>query len=157
VTAEIRRLLDDWVKREAHYRELSRERNHEGNQVMDAYYDGKRMAMADCRSDLAALLAAPAPHPEEPRFLAALRRKAERDGIPLAQLLRDSRARALDTPDPENLAAPAPAQEDEHGDWLDEQPFYELMQAYRHAPDTQQGTVVYAYEAVKRVIRQHTP
>jgi len=40
----------------------------------------------------------------EPRFLAALRRKAERDGIPIEQLLRESRARAINTRDAEECA-----------------------------------------------------
>jgi len=37
--------------------------------------------------------------------------------------------------------------------WLDEQEFYELMQAYRHAPVTDQEAVCAAFEAVKQIIR----
>lgn len=39
-------------------------------------------------------------------------------------------------------------------DWLDEQDFYELMQAYRHAQEWTQPTVVEAFEAVKAYIRE---
>ena len=38
-------------------------------------------------------------------------------------------------------------------EWLEEQEFYELMQAYRHAPVTDQSAVVAAFEAVKQIIR----
>lgn len=38
-------------------------------------------------------------------------------------------------------------------EWLEEQEFYELMQAYRHAPATDQAAVVAAFEAVKQAIR----
>ena len=38
-------------------------------------------------------------------------------------------------------------------EWLEEQEFYELMQAYRHAPVTDQSAVVAAFEAVKQAIR----
>lgn len=38
-------------------------------------------------------------------------------------------------------------------DWLDEQEFYELMQAYRHAPLTDPPGVVQAFEDVKAAIR----
>lgn len=38
-------------------------------------------------------------------------------------------------------------------EWLDDQPFYELMQAYRLAPAVDQKAVVNAFEAVKEAIR----
>ena len=38
--------------------------------------------------------------------------------------------------------------------WLNDQPFYELMQAYRHAPLTPQDEVVTAFNAVKDFIRE---
>lgn len=38
-------------------------------------------------------------------------------------------------------------------EWLDEQEFYELMQAYRHAPLADQAVAVAAFEAVKQIIR----
>lgn len=38
--------------------------------------------------------------------------------------------------------------------WLDEQEFYELMQAYRFAPITDPKAVVDAFEAVKQMIRE---
>jgi hypothetical protein len=42
-------------------------------------------------------------------------------------------------------------------DWLDDQEFYEAMQAYRHAPITDPAAVVAAFEAVKAMIRENTP
>lgn len=39
--------------------------------------------------------------------------------------------------------------------WLEEQEFYELMQAYRHAKIWDQAAVVAAFEAVKQAIRDH--
>lgn len=39
--------------------------------------------------------------------------------------------------------------------WLEEQEFYELMQAYRHAKIWDQAAVVAAFEAVKLAIRGH--
>lgn len=38
-------------------------------------------------------------------------------------------------------------------EWLEERKFYELMQAYRHAPVTDQKAVCAAFEAVKQIIR----
>lgn len=38
-------------------------------------------------------------------------------------------------------------------EWLEEREFYELMQAYRHAPVVDQAAVVAAFEAVKQIIR----
>ena len=38
---------------------------------------------------------------------------------------------------------------------LDEQEFYELMQAYRHAPVADQEAVLKAFEAVKQAIRDY--
>jgi hypothetical protein len=40
-------------------------------------------------------------------------------------------------------------------DILDEQEFYELMQAYRLAPLVDQERVVYDFEEVKKYIRAH--
>lgn len=43
-----------------------------------------------------------------------------------------------------------------HGeDALDEQPFYELMQAYRMAPAFDQAAVIVAFEAVKTFVRDY--
>ena len=42
-------------------------------------------------------------------------------------------------------------------DWLDDQEFYEAMQAYRHAPITDPAATVAAFEAVKALIRESTP
>ena len=36
--------------------------------------------------------------------------------------------------------------------WLEEQEFYELMQAYRHADPRDQKAVCAAFEAVKKII-----
>jgi len=41
------------------------------------------------------------------------------------------------------------------GDILDGQEFYELMQAYRHAPTVDQDAVVVAFEAVKEFVRDN--
>jgi hypothetical protein len=65
MTEEIRRLLEQWRENAHRYTEMSRQRNYAGDQVMDAYYDGKRMATGDCLADLEALLTA-APAQEEP-------------------------------------------------------------------------------------------
>ena len=38
-------------------------------------------------------------------------------------------------------------------EWLEDQEFYELMQAYRHASALDQPAVCAAFEAVKQIIR----
>jgi hypothetical protein len=39
-------------------------------------------------------------------------------------------------------------------DWLDDKPFYELCQQYRHSHEFSTPTVVEAYEALKDYIRE---
>ena len=41
----------------------------------------------------------------------------------------------------------------EMSDWPESEEFYNLMQAYRHAPMEDQKSVVEAYEAVKEYLR----
>ena len=40
-------------------------------------------------------------------------------------------------------------------DPLEDQEFYELMQAYRHTPSTQQERLTQAFEAVKDYVREN--
>lgn len=47
------------------------------------------------------------------------------------------------------------ATEAEENDILEDQEFYELMQAYRHIPISEQKETVEAFEAVKNFIRKH--
>lgn len=49
-------LIASWLKKAAHFRQASSEANRDGNQVLDAYRDGKAMVYGECANDLDAVL-----------------------------------------------------------------------------------------------------
>jgi len=52
MSAEIRRLLEQWRQRAESFKKESRSYNHAGNQNLDAYYDGRYMSAIECAADL---------------------------------------------------------------------------------------------------------
>ena len=59
----------------------------------------------------------------------------------------------------DNFETVGPVQSNQTGlaEWLEDQDFYEYMQAYRTAPLIDQKRVVDAFEAVKSAILRHVP
>lgn len=55
-TTTLRALVDKWRDRSAYHKARSREHNHAGQTNLDAYNDGKHMALEECIADLLASL-----------------------------------------------------------------------------------------------------